>query len=110
MPRESGFHRSACRDESFLLSILPRPFDAESFHPAAEGAGVQIQYLRRAAVAFDHPVGLIQHRFNVSAFDVFQGSVVVVTCRGWSSGAVFTGLMGECPMTTPAASRKGTPR
>ena len=44
------------------------PVDAELLHPAAERAGVHAQNFRRAALALDHPVGLIQHRLDVVLF------------------------------------------
>ena len=45
-------------------------FDAEIFHPAAQGARIEIQDPRRAAFAFNHPVGLPEHRLNVLALDL----------------------------------------
>src|ERR1051326_89637 len=45
---------------------------AQLFHAAAQGTGIEVQNLRRAARAFNHPVGLPQHRLNVLTLDVFE--------------------------------------
>ena len=37
---------------------LPRPLDAELLHAAAQGARVEVEDQRCAALAFDHPIGL----------------------------------------------------
>src|ERR1044072_5054266 len=52
------------------------PFDAQLLHPAAERAGVHVQNFRRAAFAFDHPIGLIQHRLDMPALQVVERTIV----------------------------------
>jgi len=41
---------------------------------AAEGARIQVEDFRRPALAFNHPIGLLQHRFNVSTLHIFERS------------------------------------
>src|SRR5439155_688288 len=69
------------------------PLDAQFLHAAAQSARVEVQNPRRAAFAFNHPVGLRQHRLDVAALDAFERTgAVSVGGRGGHqalTGSVF---------------------
>src|SRR6185503_2012520 len=82
-------------------------FDAEILHPAAQGARIEIQDPRRAAFAFDHPVGLHQHRLNVAAFDFLHRTDRAWRCQG-TGGIVRCRLCRVCSSPRQGRRESGT--
>src|SRR5258708_834795 len=61
--------------------LISRPLNAQLLHATAEGTWIKVEDFRRAALAFNHPVGLRQHRLDVTAFDFVQGGALIRRCR-----------------------------
>jgi hypothetical protein len=70
---------------------LGRAFDPQLLHSAAQRAGVEVQEPGRAALAFDHPIGLAQHRFDVAAFNLGQRRGAIAARRRCGGQARFNG-------------------
>ena len=58
-----------CRRSPEFPLLISRALDAQLLHATAESTRIQVEDFRRAALAFNHPVGLRQHRLDVTAFD-----------------------------------------
>ena len=87
-----------------LDRVFRRALDSQLLHSATKGAGIHAENPRRAMLAFDHPMDLVQDRFDVGPLHLIHDLRLHVWRRGrflWAPPRRRPAAHGNVPMTVP---------